>query len=350
MKTTKKDLEWAVEQDIISSEQADALWTAWEKRDADKPRFDFAHVAYYIGALIVIIAMALFLTLAWEDVGGWGIFLISTAYLVTFAAVGSYLWYRKSMKVPGGLLVTIAVCMVPLVIYGLQRATGFWLQGDPGIYQDFYVWIRGSWFIMELGTVIAGLIALKYIRFPFLTAPIAVALWYMSMDIAPLIYGVTFTYEDRINVSIYFGLAMLIASYLIDHRFGEDFSFWGYLFGLFAFWGGISSKGLYGDAGSGIFLYFLLNVFLILISIFLERRVFVIFGGIGVMYYLSYLAYDVFQDSLLFPIALSLIGVLVIVVGILYQKHVTSISNKVASLLPPRLRWLRPRERVHSPL
>jgi hypothetical protein len=40
---------------------------------------------------------------------------------------------------------------------------------------------------MEVGTVAAGLVALRYFRFPFLTAPIAFALWFMSMDLTPLI-------------------------------------------------------------------------------------------------------------------------------------------------------------------
>ena len=99
----------------------------------------------------------MFLTDAWERLGGGGIFLVSLAYAPAFGVAGSLLWYRLSLKTPGGLLITVAVCMTPVALYGLGRYLGFWLQGDPGMYRDFHVWIRGSWFLLELGTVIAGL-------------------------------------------------------------------------------------------------------------------------------------------------------------------------------------------------
>ena len=104
-------------------------------------------------------------------------------------------------------------------------------------------------------------------------------------------------------------------------------------------------RGAEGDGELNSFLFFLLNTCLILISVFLERRAFIVFGGIGVTWYLGHLAYDVFEDSLLFPIALSMIGVAVIVVGIQYQKHAAAISSRVASFLPARWRWLHPQNR-----
>ena len=83
----------------------------------------------------------------------------------------------------------MAVCMTPLAIYGLERSLGVWPQGDPGHYSGFHFWVKGSWFFMEVGTILAGLIAVKFIPFAFLSAPIAFTLWYMSMDLTPLLYG-----------------------------------------------------------------------------------------------------------------------------------------------------------------
>ncbi len=60
----------------------------------------------------------------------------------------------------------MAVAMTPLAIYGLQRWTGYWQGVDPGIYRDFHTWTKGSWFLMELGTIIAGLITLRFVKFP----------------------------------------------------------------------------------------------------------------------------------------------------------------------------------------
>jgi hypothetical protein len=59
------------------------------------------------------------------------------------------LWRQRGLREPGGLLVTMAVCMAPLAVYGFERMTGLWLQGGPGEYRDFYYWVEGSWFPME---------------------------------------------------------------------------------------------------------------------------------------------------------------------------------------------------------
>lgn len=348
MKISQKDLEWAVDNDLITSEQATDLWQALEKRVAERPRFDLAHVAFYAGALVVIAAMLLFLTQAWDRLGGMAIFLISAGYGAAFGAAGIHLWVRRKLKVPGGLLVTIAVCMTPVAIYGVLRATGFWPQGFPTYLYRYHLTRGGSLLIMEAGTVLVGLVALRYIRFPFLTAPISFALWRMSMDVVPLIVGEYYLNEHQVTASIWFGLALLLVAYLIDNRMEEDYSFWGYLFGLMAFWGGLSVRGF--DAGSelGSFLFFLLNLFLIVVSVFLERRAFTVFGAIGVIYYLGHLAYEVFEGSLMFPIVLSLIGVLIILGGIQYHKHAAAISNWLAGKLPAGWRWLRPKERKPS--
>jgi CHASE2 domain-containing sensor protein len=53
----------------------------------------------------------------------------------------------------------------------------------------------------------------------------------------------------------------------------------------------------------------------------LRRPVFMVFGAMGVAAYLGYLSYEVFADSLLFPLVVTLIGLGVIGLGLLYQKR-----------------------------
>ena len=345
MKISKKDFDWAVFEGLISNEQAETLWKAMEIRHASRPQFDLAHVMYYFGALIVISAMGWFMTEAWERFGGGGILLISTIYALCFVLVGRTLWYRQNLKVPGGLLFTMAVCMVPLAIYGFERLTGIWPQGDPGIYRNYHIWVKGSWFFMELGTIIAGLITLRFIRFPFLTAPIAFSLWYMSMDLTPLLVGMTeFTWDKRLWVSLWFGLAVLLVSYLVDRRTKEDYAFWGYLFGMLAFWGGLSL--MQSSSELNKFLYCLINLSFIILSVLLQRRVFIIFGSLGVVGYLGHLSYRVFKDSLLFPFVLSLIGLFVIYLGIKYQRNRESIERFMLTGIPAGIKRLFPTERA----
>jgi hypothetical protein len=346
MKIEREDLDWAVNEDLIDADVAERLWQAWQERKRHVPQFNFVNVAYYFGALIVIFGMFFYLTLAWESLGGQGIFGLACIYMLIFALTGRHLWFDQRLKIPGGLLTTIAVCMVPLAIYGFQRMTGIWPYGDPGNYHNYHIWVKASWFYMEVGTILSGLLALWWIRFPFLTLPIAYSLWYMSMDLTPLIFGKEeYTWVERCLVSFWFGIATIIIAFLIDRRFRRsqgDFAFWLYLSGLMAFWGGLTLM----DAGSEWerFLYFLINLFLILLSVLLRRRVFVIFGAMGVIGYLGHLSYEVFRDSLLFPIAISFVGVLIIFGGVQYQKNSAAWEAWLHRVLPESLLQLLPKD------
>jgi hypothetical protein len=254
---TEHDLDAAVTEGIITAEQREALL----RRAKGKSKFDVAHLAYYLGAMIVIGAMGWFITKGWDDLGGAGIAAVAAIYAIVFILVGKTLWDKYGLRVPGGLLYTMAVWMTPLVVYGLERVAGVWPQGDPGSYREYHIWIHGSWIVMELATIAAGLLALRVRRFPFLTFPIAFALWYMSMDIAPLLLGRdNLSWNERNWVSVAAGMLILIAAYIIDmrERGEEDYAFWCYLFGLCAFWGGLSVMESGSEAGK--FVYFLINI------------------------------------------------------------------------------------------
>lgn len=344
MHISREDLSWAASAGVLSPEQAEALWKALEGRTRPRPKLDLVHVAYYSGALIVIGAMGWFMTEAWERFGGGGILAVSVAYALGFVLAGRTLWRREHLRTPGGLLYTMAVCMTPLAIYGLERLTGIWPQGDPGAYRGYHVWVKGSWLLMEVGTIAAGLAALRFVRFPFLTAPVAFSLWYMSMDLTPLLFGRSdFSWDERLWVSLWFGLAVLLASYLVDRRTKEDLAFWGYLFGMLAFWGGLSMMQRTSELGR--LGYALVNVGLMLASVLLGRVVFIVFGALGVAGYLGDLAHRVFKDSLLFPFALSLLGLLVMFLGVQYRRHGASIERRILGCLPESLRRLAPAAR-----
>ena len=327
---------------ILTDEQADRLWTECGARASNRPTFDAAHVAYYAGAVIVIAAMGWLFTEAWDALDGFAVFLIAAAYAAAFWMAGENLW-QKGQTTPGGLLFTLAVWMVPLGVYGLERATGLWPQNYPGAYRGYYTWVKGSCLLMEAATVIAGALAIWKRPFPFLTFPIAFALWFMSMDLTPMLFGKDeYSWDERKWVSMMFGMAMLLAAYLWDLRthVRQDFAFWGYLFGLAAFWGGLSMM----DSGSelGKFIYFLINVTLVIVSVLLRQRVFIVFGGVGVLGYLGHLSYSVFKDSLVFPVVLTIGGVGLIYLGVLYQRHRDSIAARIQAQVPAGWRELIP--------
>lgn len=310
---------------------------------APAAKFDMAHLFWYAGALIVIGAMGLFSTVAFSQLGGRALTASAMVYAIAFTLAGHHLWYRKHLRVPAGLLIAIAVSMAPLAVYGVQAELGWWGKfGQPGTVHDFYTWIKGSWIFMEIAAVMAGAVALRFFRAPFIVLIIAVALWFMSMDLTPWIFDAThFSFEMRRKVSVWFGLAVIVLAWIVDYRSRSgDFAFWLHLFGLMAFWGGITASSSATELGRAV--YCLFNVGLLLLAVFLMRRAYAVFGTFGISLYLGHLANVVFKDSLLFPFALSMIGIAVIAAGLLYHSRRQAIAAWLATHLPEAVLRLRP--------
>ena len=93
-----------------------------------------------------------------------------------------------------------------------------WPAGDPGPYGEFYPMIHASWIVMELATILAAAIALYFVRFGFLTAPMAFSFWFFSMDVAALILGRELIYEanERAWISVAVGLLTILLGYGLD--------------------------------------------------------------------------------------------------------------------------------------
>lgn len=342
MNISREDLQSAVKQGVLQPGQDAALWDSLQKNGRDRPRFDLAHVSYYAGALIIMGAMGWFMTKAWEFLPGLVLTAVAVVYATLFTLAGRWVWDRLGLRSAGGLLLTVAVGMTPLALYGILRQFGLWPQGDPGKFRDFHVWIKGSWITLELGTILAGVLMLRCRRFPFITAPIAVALWYLSMDIAPLLLGAhNPDWQEREWISLWFGLATLVVAYAVDLRGrDEDLSFWIYLFGLLAFWGGLSF--MHSDRELGKFFYFLINAALIACALMLRRSMFAIFGSLGCMGYIGHLAYRIFDGSIMFSLALTVIGVALIALGVIYQRNSVQITRVLRAKIPAGVQALLP--------
>ena len=331
MKIIEQELERAVMETGLSRDHAQAIWRKLHTHSEVEAHFEYAHVGYYFGALLVIGAMGWFMTNGWDSFRGWQLFAIAAGYAAVFSIVGRQVWTQPLFRIPGGLLITIAVCMTPLGVYGLERQFNLWPAADPGSYTSFHPYINASWVLMEVATVLAAVAALRYFSFPFLTAPAAYALWYLSMDLAGLIFRKELTFRDSCIVSVVFGLVMLLVSYWLDRKTELDYSFWGYLFGLMTFTGGLSLM----DSGSQLAKlgYCLIHVALIVLSLLLQRRAFLIFGSLGVFGYLCNEAYTYFRNSVAFPFVLSLIGISLIVAAMKFKKNEEALRQRFAGWL-----------------
>jgi hypothetical protein len=351
MDITKADLKAAIANGLLGEEQSTRLWSFWVEREREMPRFKSAHILYYLGGLIAIGAMTLFMTLGWERFEGKGLLLASLGYGSLALIFTEYLIGKRQLALPAGLTATLAVVMVPLAINGIQHALGWWPSNSPatGGILDFHSRPDGRWLIMEFGTLIAGVIALWRYRLPFLVLPVAVTLWALSMDLTPFLFGraEAMLFSDRGKlISTVFGLAMILIGFGVDLRSRQrlDFAFWLYVFGVVTFWCGLTSMEWNSEVGK--LLDCGINLLMIFVGALLARRVFALFGGLGVAIYLGHLSHTVFRDSLFFPVALTAVGLAVMTAGIWWQRHEAVTGAWLRSFLPVSVRELVERRAV----
>lgn len=327
MKFVKKDLERAVSQKIISEEQSKHLWEFLERTHppSSSVPFNYSLLLQYLGVFVILIAMSFLATITSGILGDFNLFWIGLIYGILFFFVGKKLWKNPLQRNGGGLFLTLSVCMVPLMIFGFFNGWKWWEQN---------IRLEITLGIMEISTIVTALGMLYFFRFPLLTAPLYLAVWLLTIDIIQIFFPDPFTSGQLLQkVSIVIGLLMIMISISVDKKkTKEDYAFWGYFFGLLSFLGGLTMLFIENSdwfkAG-----YFLINIFLLLIGTYLNRIVFLIFGGIGILIYLSYLSFDFFMGSSTFPIFLSLVGVAMLYGGIIFQRYYEVLRKKLLHML-----------------
>ena len=379
-RVTRHDLDEAGRLGLLPAQAVPALWAHLRRRGGaapgnagtsgtsgtkppgsrhEVPRFGLTHLLYYFGGLLAIGAATLFITEGFQRLGPPGLLLISLVYAAACIWAARRLDAR-GLEIPAGILATLAICLVPLAAWALQHVLGQWPvggTGGEGGYRQYHTHIDWRWFTLELATLAAAAVALWALRYPFLMMPVAITLWYMSMDLARLIVlpssgsggagsaAVAAQWDFYRDFSMWFGLAMVLLGFWIDARCrsrgasGRDYAFWLYLVGMLTFWGALSAQSSPRELDK--LLYALLNVGFVFVGVLLQRRVFTVCGAFGVAGYLGDLSHRLFKDSLLFPLALTLIGLAVIALGIVWQRHEERVHAWLRAKLPePLRRWL----------
>ena len=339
---TQTDLKIAVQDGIITTTQARELWRRWSSNAASSAAspastaappsagFSFTNTLYYFGGMVAIGAMSLFMTLGWSAFGSWGLLLISAAYLLGCLKVADYLKARRFM-IPAGILATLAIVLVPLIVWCAQHAMGLWAATRGGLedFSAYHTYINWRWITLEFATLMAGVVMLWRYRLPFMVMPLAVTIWYMSMDFANFLFQESQHWDWQLmrDMSLVFGLITVAIAIMVDLRcrqakdpeWRQDYAFWLYLFGAIMAWSSLSFRNSGSEWGKAV--YCLINVGLVFFGAAIGRRVFTILGALGVTTYFGYLSHQVFRDSLLFPFALTLLGLGVVALGIWWQRN-----------------------------
>ena len=303
------------------------------------PKSGIETFLYYLGAGIIISTMLWYIGDIWQNYRHLGLTLISGFCFAMFAVIGNFFWNKKR-KIAGGILFTCSISVVPIFIWSLESVIGI-MPEDINIYHQFHTQVKSGWVSIEILTLAVGFIFLKYRRFPLMLALLSFILYYLSMDIVPLIFGYTESYIDLTiffkndtwsaltqpshliyeYTRLIFSMGMLAWAFKYErlNREGEDYSFWLYLFGAMMFswstWaifrrlGWLESS--YEYLGHAVFDLVYLRLWQVL-----RRRVFLILGGIGLAYSCIHIVHRIFSIALAFESIAMMFGLLLIIFGI----------------------------------
>ncbi len=309
MNLTQNDICKASKQIGLTDNQTTDLLQALE--EFSKSKSNILTTLIYFGALIVLSAMTWFYT---AQLNHSQTLLVGVIYAFTFFGTGFYFWHVKKMRLPGGLLSSLGIVMVPLIVYSLQNLLNFWPNQTPDNYRDFFYWIQSKWVPMEFATLLIASLVLYFIRFPFITILIYSVIWFICMDLTYFFTqgkGDFFTAYSIVSMAVGFLLTGL--GFLLSRKNKVDFSFWSYLFGMFLFWGGLTALNLPTELE--YLTYFLINLGLLFSSNFFHRKIFLTFGALGIISYIAHLA-SLFSDSRIFSYLLGAIGFATIMLAI----------------------------------
>ena len=365
---TRQDLESAAREGSMSPLDVEPLWTALNKsfaasqpplassssaanpdgasRSAQSTNggaFDLAQLAWYAGGALVMIAMGYFMALAQDSYGTGATFALSILYATGFGLLGDRL-LKQGARIPAGVLFTIAVLLVPLAL-----DTGF------SVFHLFTLaHFEARTLTIELLTAAVAIVTLLRVRTPLLTATVYGSFWLVSITAAWILssagsdgqglFGELFGGWYHYNlISMVSGLVLLLSAIVVDSKFGRsaDYSWWGYFFGTAAFWIPLSLMDSGGEFGKLV--YFLINVLLMVSSVVLARRVFLLAGAIGAIYYVGHLLGTFLANSFALPVALIVLGIGIIYLGIQYRKHQAGIEGFILSRVPAGLRRVLPK-------
>ncbi|GHV95835.1 hypothetical protein AGMMS50293_21550 [Spirochaetia bacterium] len=338
MKYTDEQLREAVKNNIFTQEQMDSFKLFI--RNSSSQVSKLMKLLYYGGGFLIISAMTWLIGSSLSAFGYGGIVAFVSIYFVVFLIAGYIVFFKNHLEIAGGILFSVSIALIPLLVFSILKLCDFWDAATQ--YDDFYIWIKGKFIVLELSAIAIAIPILLKTKFPFIFFLISFALWFLSMDIVPILIEETkITWTERAIISRIFGFAMIIIGYLLDIKYEKDYSFWLYLFGLLTLTAGFSV--FYNSDDKMFIILGVIHIVMIFVSILLDRNVFLVFGTIGVIELLGRLSYEYFKGIFLFPFCLTIIGVLLICFGVCYQKNKEKIYNFVENKIPKLILNIRPK-------
>jgi len=293
--------------------------------------FNAITVAYSLGGLLVLFALAWFLFERWKILGPGGALGVALLYAAAFAVVGTLL-RRRGFDTAGGLAIVLAVAMTPVWTWAILRLTGE--IPDPAAWDNalsrYEPYVASRLIVLELATIGVALVALRRVRFFALAAPIAAALVSLFLHLGQALGDPRLTWYVGPYYQCVVACAVIAIAYAVERRQpeGEDYAFWLYLAGVVMLF--VAYVQVWPHIGVWRHAVPLVAAALVTASLYLRRRTLLVGGGLAAFGYLGYLAFDVFRRVVALPITLAALGLLVIVSTVWMQRRFPALVRRVS--------------------
>ena len=305
MRITQAQLEKAVKLNILSQEQLSKITAYCKKETKNIYSNRLINMLYFFGGCIAIGAMFFFLDATLSLFDHWQF--VSIIFLYLLAGIGiAHIFSTLNMDTPASFIFVFVILITPIAVYSLCSTLGYWEL--PQKYTDNLFILKGIHsHELELAMLMIAGVLYYFYRYPFILMPICLVLFIFTIDNG---------YSEKLYGALMTALAIAIDMYHKKKKI--DLTFWLYFFGVGAFWLSIYSENFSNEY---IWLGFLLmNIIFISVGVIFSRTIVLIYGTIGFVGYVAHLGFDVFAKSVGFPFILSLIGLGLIILGVIFKK------------------------------
>jgi hypothetical protein len=302
----------------------------------------------YFGAVLIVSELTWLTTDVYEHHHAKGMFGLGGVFIVFFTYFAHIFW-QKNMRIPAGLLYLLGVISVPLLMLYPVELFQQWLTsiGVSGF--------KTAW-MLEILTVIVGVIYFYYRRCSILLLPIIVSSSLLLIDVSDSVLHskrILSFYPSQL-VSFVFGSFLNGIAFYWDKRTKEDFSWWAYFIGGNLAWFALYTRCLdflwYPSAKGEVFIlsFLLFSIFYFFGGFLLNRKLFIILGALGTFHTAWYFANKLFKDALFSPFMLVGVGLLIITLGLLCQKHHVRMRKALHQILPDFIKRKLPEYRLEN--
>ncbi len=260
---------------------------------------------YALGAVIAIIGILIFIGQIWIDIGPWGRVIVTLGFGFLAAVLGSVLMKQKPDNYIGSIFHLIGGVLIP--------------PGALILLSEFGVVSATLWpVIIAIGTIFLFYFLLSIIHKSAVTTFFAIAngtaLVYLLIQeilISSLSTSQAFDYYAYLTMIV--GISYLLLAQSFRQTWNKNLTGLLYFFGSAGFLGASFSQVF--DSFTWQVLFFLIIIGFLFLAGFIKSRAVLSVGTLFLIAHLSYITGEYFADSLGWPIALVILGLLFVGLG-----------------------------------